>query len=238
MKKTILVTGGSNGIGKEICESLAKKKYLVINLDKKKFFKENILFLKTDLSSRKSIERSFKKIIKTNKNLYGLVNNAGVSIRKDFIKYSLNDWKKTFDVNLNAPFYLSQIFSKFLIKKKIKGVIVNISSIGGNLAFPKNTAYTASKAALKHLTKSMALDLSKYNIRVNSISPGYTEGGMNDTSWKNKKLRSSRSKRSMLNRWAKKDEIANVVIFLLSQSSSFITATNINVDGGWTSKGF
>ncbi len=83
----------------------------------------------------------------------------------------------------------------------------------------------------------MALDLSKYNIRVNSISPGYTEGGMNVASWKNKKLRSARSKRSMLNRWAKKDEIANVVIFLLSQSSSFITATNINVDGGWTSKG-
>ena len=237
MKKTILVTGGSDGIGKEICESLARKGYLVVNLDKKNFFKKNILFLKTDLSSHKSIDGSFKKIIKISKNLYGLVNNAGISISNDFIKYSLNDWKKTFDVNLNAPFYLSQIFSKFLIKKKIKGAIVNISSIGGNLAFPKNTAYTASKAALKHLTKSMALDLSKYNIRVNSISPGYTEGGMNVASWKNKKLRSARSKRSMLNRWAKKDEIANVVIFLLSQNSSFITATNINVDGGWTSKG-
>ncbi len=237
LKKNIIVTGGSSGIGQEICKQLVKKDFLVINLDKKKFNSQNIFFVKTDLHNFKSIDNNFRKIIKNYHNLYGLVNNAAITLPNNFLKYSIADWNKSFQINVNAPFFLSKIFSKHLIKKKNAGCIVNITSIGAELAFPENPGYQSSKAALKHLSKSMAYDLSKYNIRVNNVVPGYTKGGMNTKSWNNKKKRIARSQRSISNRWAEPKEIASAVSYLFDSDSKFINATDIIVDGGWLSKG-
>ena len=144
---------------------------------------------------------------------------------------------KTLAVNLTAPFVLSQIVGKNMIKNKIKGSIVNITSIGAELAFPDNPAYQSSKAGLKHLTKALAYDFSKYNIRVNSLAPGYTATPMNRKSFKNKILKKKRANQSMLNRWGFPIEIAETAIFLISEKSSFTTGQNFIVDGGWTSKG-
>ncbi len=237
LKKNIIVTGGSSGIGKEICNQLVNKGFMVINIDKKKFISKDVFFLKTDLNNSRSIQKSFKKITVKYRNLYGLVNNAAVTLPNNFLKYSLKDWSKSFQVNVSAPFILSKLFSKHLVKKKNAGCIVNITSIGAELAFPENPGYQSSKAALKHLSKSMAYDLSKYNIRVNNVVPGYTKGGMNTKSWKNIKKRLNRSKRSISNRWAEPREIASAVLYLFDSDAKFINATDLIVDGGWLSKG-
>ena len=160
------------------------------------------------------------------------------SLKNHFKDYKIKDWKSTFDVNITTPFFLSQLFSRQLIKSKKIGSIINVTSIGAELAFPNNPAYQASKAGLKHLTKSMAYDLAKYKIRVNNLVPGYTKDGMNKKSWFNPKTRAARSKRSLLNRWAEPDEISNGVLYLIGENSNFITGTDLVVDGGWTIKGF
>ena len=125
-----------------------------------------------------------------------------------------------------------------MLKNKTKGSIINIASISGKIAMPNNPAYNASKAGLLNLTKSLAVDLAKYKIRVNSISPGYTITSLNSKSWNDKKLRSIRTKKTLLKRWASPDEYNEAVLFLLDNSrSSYMTGSNITIDGGWTSKG-
>ena len=237
LNKTAIVTGGSSGIGRYICENLSSNGYKIINFDIKKFSKKNIFFFSTNLRNLNSIKKNFDYVSKKFQNISILINNAAISKSNNFEEYKLKDWKNTFEVNLLAPFYLSQIFSKFLIKKKIKGSIVNMTSIGAELAFPGNPAYQSSKAGLKHLTKSMAYDLAKYKIRVNNLVPGYTKFGMNKKSWANLKLRKARSKRSLLNRWAEPKEIYNGILYLIDENSGFVTGTDLIIDGGWTTKG-
>ena len=105
-------------------------------------------------------------------------------------------------------------------------------------AMPDNPAYNSSKAGLKHLTKSLAVDLSKYNIRVNNISPGYTKSSMNKKSWQDRNLRKKRSERNLMKRWANTNEYNEAVLFLIDNSkSSYMTGSDLIIDGGWTVKG-
>ena len=234
--QNVLVTGGSSGIGNSIIKILNQNGYNSINFDLKKNNYPN--FYKTDLASIKSIYKNFNAVVKKYKKIHSLINCAGVTFPGNSKNYSLKNWERTLKVNLTAPFVLSQIVGKNMIKNKIKGSIVNITSIGAELAFPENPAYQASKAGLKHLTKALAYDFSKYNIRVNSLAPGYTVTPMNRKSFKNKILKKKRSNQSMLNRWGFPFEIAETAMFLISEKSSFTTGQNFIVDGGWTSKGF
>ncbi len=234
--QNVLVTGGSSGIGNSIIKILNQNGYNSINFDLKKNNYPN--FYKTDLASIKSIYKNFNAVVKKYKKIHSLINCAGVTFPGNSKNYSLKNWERTLKVNLTAPFVLSQIVGKNMIKNKIKGSILNITSIGAELAFPDNPAYQASKAGLKHLTKALAYDFSKYNIRVNSLAPGYTVTPMNRKSFKNKILKKKRSNQSMLNRWGFPFEIAETAIFLISEKSSFTTGQNFIVDGGWTSKGF
>ena len=150
----------------------------------------------------------------------------------------MKNWNLTLSINLTAPFYISQIISKIMLKNKTRGSIINIASISGKIAMPNNPAYNVSKAGLLGLTKSLAVDLAKYKIRVNSISPGYTITPLNSKSWKDKKLRSLRTNKTSLQRWASPEEYNEAVLFLLDDSkSSYMTGSNITIDGGWTSKG-
>jgi NAD(P)-dependent dehydrogenase (short-subunit alcohol dehydrogenase family) len=234
--KNVILTGGSSGIGKAILEILKSEGFNVINLDIKK--NNNSFYLKTDLSNLNDIKKSFIKIEKKFGKIHALINSAGVTFSGNIKNYSIKNWNKTVLVNLTAPFFLSQLVSKNMIKNRIKGSILNITSIGAELGFPDNPAYQASKGGLKNLTKALAYDLSKYGIRVNSLAPGYTETAMNKKSFLNKTLRKKRAERSMLRRWGKPKEIAETAFFLISEKSSFTTGQNFVVDGGWTVKGF
>jgi len=235
--KNIIITGASSGIGNHLSKFLISAGYNVINFDLKKNNNSKTHYIKCNLSNLKSIESAMKVFEKTFKNVNVLINNAAVTYSSNFLNYNLNNWHKTLTVNLTAPFFLSKLCAKNMIKNKTKGCIINITSIGAELAFPNNPAYQASKAGLKHLTKAMAYDLAKFDIRVNNIVPGYTKTKMNINSWKNKKLRKKRANRNLLNRWAEPDEMNSSVMFLIDKKSSFVNGIDLKVDGGWSIKG-
>jgi len=235
-KKTVVITGASSGIGMDIAKFLIKKNFSVINLDIKNQLYPGALFIKCNLENIKKLLTK-KKLFEKYK-ITSLINCAGLTITKNSTKYKYSDWQKTLSVNLTAPFFLSQMISNIMIKQRTKGSIINITSISSEVAMPDNPAYNSSKAGLKHLTKSLAVDLSKYNIRVNNISPGYTKSSMNKKSWNNLALRKKRSKRNLMNRWADTNEYNEAVLFLIDNNkSSYMTGSDLIIDGGWTIKG-
>ena len=235
-KPIVIVTGASSGIVQSIANFLIKRNFNVINIDKKNK-NNNIKYISCNLSKSKDIEKRLK-ILKKEKNIICLINCAAVTKSEESAKYKLDNWNLTLAVNLTAPFILSQIIAKIMIKNKTQGSIINISSISSQLAMPNNPAYNSSKAGLTQLTKSLAVDFSKYQIRVNSICPGYTVTPLNSKSWKNKKLRLQRIKRTLLGRWALPDDYNEAVLFLMDKNkSSYMTGGNITIDGGWTAKG-
>lgn len=231
-----------SGIGKSIVNFLISKDFNVISLDIKKIKRSknpNLKFISCDITNIKQIKKQILKINKDKeKEVIGLVNCAGITITKNSLNYKLKDWNKTIATNLTAPFFLSQEVAKCMIKNKTKGSIINFTSISSELAMPDNPAYNSSKAGLKHLTKSLAVDLSKFGIRINNISPGYTRTQMTKKSWKNSFLRKKRSSRTLMNRWANSYEYNEAVFFLLdNKKSSYITGQDFIIDGGWTIKG-
>jgi NAD(P)-dependent dehydrogenase (short-subunit alcohol dehydrogenase family) len=241
MKKYIILTGGSGDIGSEVIKFLIKKDYKVINLDKKSNIiskDENVINIDCDLYNISEIFLCFNKIKKITKNIFGLVNCAGITQPGETLSYKLKDWQKTLGVNLTAPFLVSQLTAKIMIKNKIQGSIVNITSISAEVAMPNSAAYNASKAGLKSLTKSLALDFGQYLIRVNNLSPGYTKTKMTQKSWTDLKLRKVRTEKTILKKWAKPNDYNEAILFLLDNSrSGYMTGADIIMDGGWLSKG-
>ncbi len=241
--KNILITGANGSIGLEIflkfieadanCICLDKSFH---NLKKIKLKKKSnkISFLKINFENKDFISHFLKKMEKKTK-IDILINNAGYTKSKNFLEYKLKDWEKTLKINLTAPFIFSQIVSKKFMKSG--GSIINITSLAAEQGFPNNVAYVSSKGGLKQLTKAMAIDLAKKNIRVNSVGPGYVKTKMTEKSWKNRNKRKNRSERIILDRWAYPKDIANVCLFLGSDLASYINGQEIYVDGGWLSKG-
>ena len=245
--KTFVITGAANGNGKEISFALSKLKCKIIlcDNDEKNLFKTYKLIKKNnnrcsnyliDLSNSEEIFK-FVKYLKKNKiRVDVLINNAGISIPSKSIEYPLSYWEKTMKVNLRAPFILSTRIAS-LMKKSNQSSIINITSLSSELGFPDNISYISSKGALKQMTKSLAYDLSSRNIRVNSICPGYIKTNMTLKSQKNLILSKQRKERTLLKRWGKSSDLIGAVIYLSSNASSFVTGTEITVDGGWLAKG-
>lgn len=242
--KNVLITGASGNIGSEItfkfleaganciCIDKSLKNFKKLNF--KKRFLKNITFIEINFEKKNFIQNFLKKMKKNNK-IEILINNAGYTSSENFLKYNLKDWKKTLEINLNAPFILSQLVAKRFMK--FGGSIINITSLAAEQGFPNNVAYVASKGGLKLLTKAMAVDLANKGIRVNSVGPGYVKTKMTEQSWLDKKKRKNRSERIILNRWATPTDIANTCIFLGSELANYINGQEIYVDGGWLSKG-
>tara|TARA_Y100000590_G_scaffold456625_1_gene607563 strand:+ start:968 stop:1711 length:744 start_codon:yes stop_codon:yes gene_type:complete len=237
--KNIIITGGSQGIGLALAKGFDNNGANVIVLDKKNSSKlpNSVSFYKADISSTKKINNIFSKIVKNHHTIDVLINNAGITISNNILKYKTSDWNKTFDTNVKAVFQLSKLCSANMIKSKIKGSIINVISIGAFSGFPNNPAYTSSKSALRNLTKSMAMDLSIYGIRVNNLVPGYTKTPMNIKSWNNKLKNKQRASKTMLGRWALPEEMLGPSLFLASEASNYVTGIDLIVDGGWLSKG-
>ena len=241
--KNILITGAGKGIGLASLYDLISEGAFVFALvksksDYKKLKKENlknaVIFL-GNVNNYKLVKKILNLSISKKLLITGLVNNAGIRQRKDFIKLTENEINHVFKVNFFSVFKLMQIFSNYIINRNLSASIVNIGSIVGQTGFKQLTGYASSKSALIGLTKSFAIEMAEKKIRANLISPGFTKTSYFKKFKKNRKLYKWTLDRTPMKRWAEPSEISKLISFLLSSKSSFITGENINIDGGWMS---
>lgn len=243
MSKVALITGGSRGIGEAISKKFASAGYnIIINFKQsvekaqklkiqlERDFNIEVMLSQANLSKEEDIINMIDKCMEKFGKIDVLVNNAGIVIDKEFEDRTVEDWKNTLDVNLIAPFLLTKIVGKEMMKQK-KGSIINISSTNGiNTYYPSSVDYDASKSGLISLTYDSAIQYSPY-VRVNCIAPGWVNTEMN------KELEEdfikSETEKILVKRFGEPEEIANVVVFLASDEASFINSAVIKVDGGW-----
>lgn len=233
--KVFVVTGTASGIGKSCAVQLLDSGADVIGIDVKdsgidlpsyKHFSAGI----TDEAAIESIAREIKE---KNGRIDGLVNAAGIwGNSKPFYETDTSDWEKIISVNLTGMFIVSKHVSKIMIPQK-KGKIVNISCIRSGVFRNNMTDYAASKGGVVALTSAMALDLAPYNIQVNSVAPGFIYTGMTKKSFDNENVRTQSEALIPEGRLGMPGDIANVVLFLLSDLSDYMTGTNVYADGGY-----
>ena len=242
--RTALITGGSGGIGLSIVKKLIKNKIKVIILDintpsKKILCNKFVEFIKIDLSDYKNLQLCLTELKKKYKKIEYVINAAGVLwFDKDVSleKIEINTWDKVFSINLNSIVIVLQSILPQMKKNKF-GSIVHISSIDALSGDNKpQDAYGSSKAALLRLSKSISIQFASKNIRSNSILPGPIETPMQERWKKNPELKKILSNVIPLRRVGKPSDIANSTMFLLSDESSFITGTELIVDGGLRAK--
>lgn len=241
-KKTVVVTGGSRGIGAAISERFAKEGYNVVinyinnddranelrnNLEEK--YNSNILLVKADISKEEDVKRLTDETIKAFGTINCLVNNAGISIDKPFLDKTKEDFINVLSTNLVGPFLTSKYFYNYLINSKNASIINISSNFGINTVYPESMDYDASKSGLISLTKSLAKVFSP-EVRVNSVAPGWVKTEMNSDL--DKDFEQQEEDKILLGRFAEPEEIANVVYFLASKESSYINGEIIIVDGG------
>lgn len=242
--KVAVVTGAARGNGKAIAEGFLQFGAVVYFIDimkpalastKNAPQSKKAKFIMADVTDFVSMKKIIKDIYMAEKKINILVNNAGITLPESSDTYSDNKWEKTYKINLKAPFRLSQMVAKYM--KNHGGVIINITSLCSELGFSNNPAYVAFKGGLKQLTKALAKDWAKYNIRVNNLGLGYFKTEMTRQSWECKKLRSQRSERTMLGRWGQAGDLVGPAVFLASEASRYITGQDLYVDGGWLANG-
>jgi len=243
--KVAVVTGAAKGNGRAIAKGFLNAGALVYFIDiskkdihavKKAIRSRKAKFIIADVTDFELMRDTIEEVYAREKRIDILVNNAGITLPQSSDTYSDNKWEKTHMVNLKAPFKVSQMAAKYM-KRCGGGVIINITSLGSELGFSNNPAYVAFKGGLKQLTKALAKDWTKYNIRVNNLGLGYFKTGMTQKSWANKKLRQERAARTMLGRWGGPKDIVGPAIFLASEASRYITGQDLYVDGGWLASG-
>lgn len=234
--KTAIVTGSSKGNGLAIAKGLKDAGAEVIGLDIVESEDCEINSIVCDVTNPESVDNALRNVINSYGKVDILINNAGVSYPSDFEDYPEDLWDMTYKVNLKAPFDLIKKIAK-VMKDNNGGSIINITSLNSELAFPNNPSYVAFKGALKQLGKSAAVDLGKYNIRVNNVGPGYMMTDMTRKSWEDPKVCEERKNKTVLGRWGKPEDLVGISVFLSSDSSSYITGQDIYVDGGWSIKG-
>ena len=233
----IILTGATGGIGNSILEKLITSGANVLatgtNEDKLKLIKEkyeNVITEKFDISNHSEIE-SF--VNKANDTLGGkidvLINNAGITRDNLSIRMKDDEWQKVIDINLTSTFLLSKNSIKKMLKSK-KGKIINITSVVGHTGNIGQANYTASKAGVVAMSKSLALEYGKKNINVNCISPGFITTDMTDKI--NDDYKEILKSRIPLDRFGSPNDIANAVIFLSSVLSDYITGETLHVNGG------
>ncbi len=243
MNKNVLVTGGTRGIGEAISREFAKKGYDIIinyiNSNKKaqnlkqeleKEYNIKVLPIQVDISNEKEIKNMVDTVINEFGKIDVLVNNAGIVIDREFENRTVEDWKKTLDINLIAPFVLTKLVGKEMMKQK-SGAIINISSTNGlNTYYPTSVDYDASKSGLISLTYDSAVQFAPY-VRVNCVAPGWVNTEMNKEL--SEDFVEEETERILVKRFAEPEEIAKVVAFLASEDASYVNSTVIKVDGGW-----
>tara|TARA_A100001015_G_scaffold243747_1_gene278869 strand:- start:203 stop:955 length:753 start_codon:yes stop_codon:yes gene_type:complete len=243
MKKNIIVTGATGGIGNSIIKKLSEVGANILatgtKIDKLKDLKdkyENIKISQFDISQSDKIE----KFIENSTNDLGgsldcIVNNAGITQDNLAIRMSLEEWKKVIEVNLTSTFLMSKYGIKKMLKNK-SGKIINITSVVGHTGNLGQANYSASKAGIVAMSKSLAIEYAKKNINVNCISPGFIKSAMTDKI--DEKFKEFIISKVPSARLGEPDDVANGVLFLCSNLSNYINGETLNINGGmyWLDK--
>jgi len=236
-KKNIIVTGASGGIGNAIIKKLSEAGANILasgtRIEKLEELKKNfegLKILKFDISQSDKIEEFIENATsELGGNLDGIVNNAGITQDNLAIRMSIDEWQKVININLTSTF----LMSKFAIKKMLKnksGKIVNITSVVGHTGNLGQANYTASKAGIVAMSKSLAIEYAKKNINVNCISPGFIKTAMTDKI--DDKFKEVIVSKIPSARLGEPEDIANAVLFLSSDQSNYINGETLHVNGG------
>ncbi|MEE4146815.1 MAG: SDR family NAD(P)-dependent oxidoreductase [Halieaceae bacterium] len=231
---TMIVTGAASGLGQCIAEHAARAGYKVGVLDlvlgQAQAVADKIggIALEADVSDLASVERAFDTFGETPD---VLVNNAGILRTGHLLDHSLEDFRRVIDVNLTSVFLVARIAARRM-KNAGGGCIINMSSINGINPSTQCGAYATAKAGVIALSKQMSMEWGVYNIRVNTIAPGFIDAGMQAPFFENPAVRDLRSNAVPLKRLGSADDVAECALFLASDKAQYISGENITVDGG------
>ena len=241
MDKCALITGATRGIGKQIAITLAKQGYnIALNYRKENEELENtkkeieeigvqVLAVKGDVANFENCENFVKQVIERFGQIDVLVNNAGITKDMLLMRMKKEDFEQVIDTNLVGTFNVTKNVVPYMMKAR-SGRIINISSVVGISGNAGQTNYSASKAGIIGFTKSLAKEIASRNILVNAVAPGFIETNMTDVL--KDEIKQEIAKKIPLKRMGSAQDVANVVKFLVSDDSSYITGQVINVDGG------
>tara|TARA_B100001029_G_C15029475_1_gene435916 strand:+ start:218 stop:985 length:768 start_codon:yes stop_codon:yes gene_type:complete len=245
--KYALVTGAGKGLGKACAIALAEAgaNLIVISRTEKDLISVSKIIKRFNVKCKSYVcdvtdYEEVKEIINKINKIDILINNAGTNIPEHFLKVKTENMERLVNINTIAAFNVAQLVSIKMVKlknrKRIGGCIINMSSQMGHVGGPKRSVYSMNKFGLEGLTKGMALELAKFNIRVNTVCPTFVVTPMTKKFLKDKKFEKKMLENIPLNRFANLSEIASAVVFMASDAASMITGTSLLVDGGWTAK--
>ena len=240
--RTALVTGSSRGLGRAIAEGMAKAgaRLIVNGTDPARVetavaefrsaghLAEGVAF---DVTDEAAVVRAFEGLDAKGIAIDVLVNNAGIQMRKPLIEFTSAEWRKVIETNLTSAFIIGREAAKRMIPRR-RGKIINIGSLGSELARPTVGPYTAAKGGIKTLTRSMAVEWAASGIQANAIGPGYMLTDMNQALVNNADFNNWLMSRIPAKRWGRPDELIGAAIFLASSASDYVNGQIIYVDGG------
>ena len=234
--KKVLITGATGGIGFSIVKKYYEYNSTILatgsnneklNVLKKQFPKINII--RFDISNHANIEKFIEDVSQKLSGLDIIVNNAGINSDNLSLRMKEDEWKKVIDINLSSTFYICKFGIKKMLKSKY-GRIINITSIVGHTGNIGQSNYSASKAGIVAMSKSLALEYAKKNITINCVSPGFIKTNMTDKL--NDEIKQNLMSKIPMNRFGTGDDISNTILYLSSDYASYITGETIHVNGG------
>ncbi|WP_249595316.1 3-oxoacyl-ACP reductase FabG [Peribacillus frigoritolerans] len=234
MKKTVIITGGTGDLGQAIIDKFYRNDYNVYftyfgNETKARFIEDNypgITAIHVDIRDYNQVREFIEAIYLKNERIDCLINNAGIKKDKTISFMNQKSWQEVIDTNLNGTFNCCKFVSKYMINQG-HGNIVNISSVSGIKGIEGQTNYSASKAGINGLTKTLAKELGKYKVRVNAICPGFIQSDMTSNLDENRLL-----EMIPLRELGSPDDVSELAYFLAERNSKYITGQIITVDGG------
>jgi len=244
--RVAVITGASKGLGKQMAVALAQAGATVVAVARSRELLEKVRAeieeqggkahaMVADVREEAEVIRMAEQVGAEVGAPDILINNAGINLRKPLHQFTLEEWHRVLQTNLDSAFLCSRAFVPGMIEKKF-GRVINLASTMAHVALAERTAYCASKAGLLGMTKALALELAPHGITVNGISPGPFATEMNTTLIEDPVRNAQFISKIPVGRWGKVEEIGPLAVFLCSDAAGFITGTDILIDGGWTAQ--